>query len=523
MRNSFLTVVIFAVVVSATYFYLKSPDIVQTKLEVLKENYSKTRDKKPVDHSKFEVLQKQFSSPQEVVKTCMSCHNEVHKELLDSPHFRWQRPVYENGRGVTYLGKANAINNFCIGVQGSEVSCNKCHASFGEDEAMLAMDGNAENIDCLVCHDNSATYLKGNNMNGYPDKSVDLSLVAKSVGTPTRDNCGVCHFFGGGGNNVKHGDLEKAQFHTTKEIDVHMADNGGNLICIDCHTTENHNIKGRLFTIESSNTNRVSCTDCHTELPHESMVLNEHTVKVACQTCHIPTYAKVNSVNTDWDWSTAGKLDKDGKPFEVEDSLGDHIYKSIKGTFKYARNKKPDYIWFNGTAEHYLLGDKISEKETLLVMNKMNGSYNDEFSQIIPVNIHYTKQPFDPVTRMLIQPKLAALKKGEGAYWQDFDWIKASEKGMEAAGLPFSGKLDWFNTVSYWPINHMVAPKENSLQCVDCHNSENSRLAGLNDFYMPARDKYELVDTLGNLMILLTIAGVLAHGSLRFYFAKKQK
>ena len=59
-----------------------------------------------------------------------------------------------------------------------------------------------------------------------------------------------------------------------------------------------------------------------------------------------------------WKWSDAGKL-KDGKPYEEEDSLGNHNYMSIKGSFVWERNVKPDYIWFNGTADHYLLGDTI--------------------------------------------------------------------------------------------------------------------------------------------------------------------
>ena len=47
----------------------------------------------------------------------------------------------------------------------------------------------------------------------------------KSVGLPTRDNCGKCHFDGGGGNNVKHGDLDESLYFPQKDLDVHM---GGN-------------------------------------------------------------------------------------------------------------------------------------------------------------------------------------------------------------------------------------------------------------------------------------------------------
>ena len=105
---------------------------------------------------------------------------------------------------------------------------------------------------------------------------------------------------------------------------------------------------------------RRSCEECHGETPHAEDILNEHTLKVACQTCHIPTYAKVNPTKMRWDWSTAGRL-RDGKPYEEKDALGDDSYVSIKGSFVWGRNVKPEYVWFNGTASHYLLGDTVED------------------------------------------------------------------------------------------------------------------------------------------------------------------
>ncbi|PHQ95640.1 MAG: hypothetical protein COB39_12730 [Marinosulfonomonas sp.] len=34
--------------------------------------------------------------------------------------------------------------------------------------------------------------------------AVDLKKAAQSVGMPGRENCGNCHFYGGGGDNMKH-------------------------------------------------------------------------------------------------------------------------------------------------------------------------------------------------------------------------------------------------------------------------------------------------------------------------------
>jgi hypothetical protein len=204
-----------------------------------------------------------------------------------------------------------------------------------------------------------------------------------------------------------------------------------------------------------------------------------------------------------------------------EDSMGNHAYMSIKGSFIWEKNVKPDYVWFNGTASHYLEGDKIKDTSKALVLNQLRGSYSDDESKIIPVKIHTAKQPYDPINKILIQPKLFAEKKGEGAYWKDFNWQTASREGMIDAGLPFSGKISFIETEMYWPVNHMVASKENSLSCNSCHTRENSRLADLKDFYLPGRDYSKIVDFIGIWNIILALIGIMIHGSLRIFTAKK--
>ena len=39
-------------------------------------------------------------------------------------------------------------------------------------------------------------------------------------------------------------------------------------------------------------------------------------------------------------------------------------------------------------------------------------------------------------------------------------------------GLPYSGEYGFAETWMYWPSTHMVQPKENALQCADCHSDE---------------------------------------------------
>ncbi len=516
MKKIILTLSFLALIVISFVIVVRSSTYNPPEVSEIRERFKKTELSK-VNHATFPILDQHFDKPQEVTEACISCHTTRHREVMNSSHWNWERPEYIPGKGIVYLGKKNAVNNFCIGTQSNEQACAKCHIGFGMNEKGFTFT-DSTNIDCMVCHDNSGSYVKANNLGGYPDPALNLNEIAQFIGRPTRDNCGVCHFFGGGGNNVKHGDLDSEMFQPDKELDVHMAIEGANLVCIDCHTTEQHQISGKVYSLASMNVNRNDCEQCHTARPHKNEIINEHTIKVACQTCHIPKYAKANATKMYWDWSTAGKL-KNGEPYHEEDSLGNHTYLSIKGSFKWDRNVEPDYIWFNGTADHYLLGDKIKDTTNALVLNQLYGSYNDRTAKIIPVKIHMAKQIFDPVNMYLIQPHLFSDKKGDGAFWVDFNWQEASERGMENIGLPFSGKYSFIETEMYWPINHQVSPKEESLKCNDCHTRENSRLAGLTDFYMPGRDYSPIVDNLGIVVIILSLIGIIAHGSIRIFLA----
>ncbi|MBI9071611.1 MAG: tetrathionate reductase family octaheme c-type cytochrome [Melioribacteraceae bacterium] len=517
-KNIFVTMIlVIFVLILVNVFHDK--DNYNLRLEKLRQEYAIPKESS-IDHSKLPVLQKTFKTPQEVTETCIACHTERHKEVMASSHWNWERTSYISGRGLTSTGKKNVLNNFCIGASSNEDACAKCHIGYGainNDEYDLT---NASNVDCMVCHDNSTEYLKGSAMAGYPDRTVNLNKVAQSVGRPKKDNCGSCHFYSGGGNNVKHGDLEESILSATKDVDVHMAANGMDMVCVDCHTAENHKLKGKLYSISSTNSDRSNCEDCHTNLPHFDEMLNRHTAKIACQTCHIPEYAKVNATKMAWKWSDAGKL-KDGQPYHEEDEDGNHTYLSMKGSFDWQKNVTPDYVWFNGTADHYVLGDTI--KSVPVQMNTLFGSATDGKSKIIPVKIHKGDQIYDKKYNNLIQPKVFAKEVGDSAYWKDFDWNLAAAAGMKKIGLPYSGEYGFVETEMYWPVNHMVSPKEKSLMCVDCHVRENGRLQNLTGFYLPGRDKNDILDSLGTIMIILAMVGVLAHGSIRFIMAIRKE
>ena len=43
---------------------------------------------------------------------------------------------------------------------------------------------------------------------------------------------------------------------------------------------------------------------------------------------------------------------------------------------------------------------------------------------------------------------------------------------MKEAGLKYSGKIKFVNTLMHWPINHGVVPKQESLSCTHCHGPD---------------------------------------------------
>ncbi len=393
-----------------------------------------------------------LNSGSEVTAACLVCHPSAARDVMQTSHWTWaghkiDRPEQSE---PLYVGKRNLINNFCIHAGPNMEKCASCHAGYGwaDDNFDFRVE---TNVDCLVCHDQTNTYQKG--LAGQPEKGVDLVAVAQSVGRPTRTNCGQCHFKGGGGDAVKHGDLDGTMYFPQARIDVHMGQH--ELQCVDCHRTQNHQIPGCGMALSHEETLRVNCTDCHRETPHGNQRLDFHTASVACQTCHIPRMAIDTATKMSWDWSTAGDGSRGEDP---------HVYLKSKGSFHYAQNVRPEYYWFNGRAERYLTGDKIDPRRVVQI-NRPLGDASDPAAKIWPFKVHRGKQVYDPVHLHLLTPRTW----GPGGYWTDFDWDQACRLGAKSTGLEYSGQFDFVETEMYWPLSHMVQASEKALQCIDCH------------------------------------------------------
>ena len=428
-----------------------------------------------------------------------------------------------------------------MSIKSNEARCTSCHAGYGWKDKNFDFTSE-KNVDCLVCHEQTGTYKKFPTGAGHPVSEPkkfggkmfyppNWNKVAQSVGRPDRKNCGTCHFYGGGGDGVKHGDLDSSLYNPSQQLDVHMSEEGGDFTCVRCHTTEAHSIAGRCYKkpayeerkslIDDDQIKRISCVSCHTTTPHKpGHKANDHTDMVACQSCHIPEFARVNPTKMWWDWSKAGRLNEKGKPILTEGKYGKHSYHGKKGEFRWEKNVVPEYDWFNGSLEYHLFTEKFDPANAPIELNKVQGSREDPRALIYPFKIHRAKQPYDTKLNKFVNVHLFG--KDKDAYWKSYDWQRAITAGMDYMGLPYSGEFDFIETKYHFPITHMVAPKEDSLACNQCH-ADNARLAQLTGFYMPGRDKNVLVDTIGWLAVIGSLGGVGIHAALRRRFAKKRQ
>jgi octaheme c-type cytochrome (tetrathionate reductase family) len=488
------------------------------------------------DHTKFEVLQQPFADGPAVTEACLSCHTEAGQHFMKNIHWTWE---YVNRDTGQLLGKRHLINNFCTNARGNEGMCAQCHAGYGwKDESFDFTD--ETNIDCLVCHDNTGTYYKTPNSGGHPACAVmfedlpplDLTYVARNVGLPRRANCGKCHFNGGGGDNVKHGDLSTALIDPPRELDVHMDKDGLNFACTACHLTKRHLWAGSRYDVIAKDTEGTgkpgerrdvaTCESCHGLSPHPvnsvaNFKLNDHIASIACQTCHIPEFARGGvATMVEWDWRTAGKT-RDGEGYHehgyIQGNGEDrYVYKSIKGNFTYGEDLVPEYAWFDGQMRYTTIHTRFDLDAQPIEINSFTGSRHDLDSRIWPFKRMRTWMPVDEGNGTLVYAHLWG--EDEAAYWGGYDMGVAIEKGMKDFGLDYSGDYGYAETTSWWPITHMVAPKEQALACRDCHAAD-GRLDGLGDIYLPGRDHSRWLDNVGLLAVLATLITILGHALIR--------
>lgn len=398
-----------------------------------------------------EQIQGQFASAQEVTVKCLECHRQQAEEVLHSTHWTWVRPQTINGNSVN-AGKKESLAGFAIDVAANGARCLRCHISTSPQKESFERPA-ADMVDCLACHDTTGQYR--HDAAPAQGQEPDLTAMARNVGRPTPRNCTGCHFADCGlAPSTLRG--EKTQ-GSADLADVHLRAAGPAFTCQTCHLRgDSHTITRQL----SGNNGSESCASCHTATPHALELLNRHSVTVACQTCHIPAYAKDEPALIAWNWLMTGKTNTifragTGAGLQLHDQNG----------FWSASDIEPVYLWDDGADQIYTRGQKIQPQELTVLQQPGEKSAS---SRLAPFRVLYGTQLYDSKYRYLISPLLEA--EGE-VLFPGSDWEAIARKGMEAMVLPFSGKYGFTTTATYRRINHGVAPAADALDCLDCHGA----------------------------------------------------
>ncbi|MGB9624070.1 MAG: multiheme c-type cytochrome [Phycisphaerae bacterium] len=416
--------------------------------------------------------------------TCVACHETEAQQMFGTVHYLEFGPAPNVPNIPSYAGKGRlGFNTYCGSILSSRRStCWTCHISYGKVPQPKMTTDQLNNIDCLMCHQDQyqrkaagpvetltfTDYLGAShtwklpiedavgNFVAMPDEAkmtITALQAAQTVHRPTRGSCLRCHAGAGGADGTKRGDLSSVSVDPPLTSDIHMSSQGGNLSCQACHQTANHHMLGRGLDLrENDRPERLSCTLCHPAQPHSDTRLNNHAGHIACQTCHIPTYAKDISTETARDWQA---------PFWSPGLLGGQGgYKpgETRGT-----NLRPTYAWFDGTSQVYILGQTPPQNaQGQYELATPYGGVNSPTAQIFPMKEHTSNSARHDATGQMIPHSTFK-------YFVTGDFSQAVADGMAWAGL--SGSWTLVNVHTYQTLNHGVEPKDNALLCAQCHKA----------------------------------------------------
>jgi len=142
------------------------------------------------------------------------------------------------------------------------------------------------NIDCLLC--TLRIQADGGEGGGQaPDRagpSIDVLKAAQSVQNPTNDMCLRCHMAPAGGRTTSTASPDDGQRRPRCEGDAVPR----LPYCKETQGRRRVRHQGQeLLDV------KVACENCHAS-PHKgknAKIMDRHTARIACQTCHIPTIA----------------------------------------------------------------------------------------------------------------------------------------------------------------------------------------------------------------------------------------
>ena len=401
---------------------------------------------------------------------CLNCHVEEARQVYAATHYQWQGDALYMTHGPARQGKiAGAMNSYCINIVGNWNTCGSCHIGQGAQpvEADSPTTAQLANIDCLVCHQVGYKRVRGQDGLFVPDTAnmtITLDEAVQTVHRPVRANCLQCHAKAGGGDAVKRGDLALATIDTAdRDYDVHMSTAGGNLDCTACHRPQQHRFPGKGSDIRPTDLDvEVACTSCHTgkdtATGHATVDINRHVARVACQTCHIPTYAK-DAYDT-----TADEATETYRTWRDTHSTAPPFHPA--GTK--ANDLVPQYRFWDRTSANYNLGeDAVLDTGTgAYPTSRPVGTVDDASgrSKLYPFKYKRAEQPL-----LTGRNELVALDTK--VFFATADADAATRAGIANMGYDPSEPYEWVATDTFQLLNHQVSPAYQALQCTDCHGN----------------------------------------------------
>lgn len=292
-----------------------------------------------------------------------------------------------------------------------------------------------------------------------PDESampISILEAARTVHLPTRASCLRCHATAGGRDGGKRGDMSSVTAHPPLSSDVHMSDSGAGLTCVDCHYAGGHRFVGRGLDLRPNDADtRLTCAKCHTARPHGDYSSTRasrdgHAAHVACQTCHIPRFARDLPTEMARDWQQP-RFDP-----AACSGQGGWAPSHVLGT-----NMVPVYNWFDGTSKLYVLGQSLNaDPDGSYGLARPNGSVNSTNAQLFPMKKHTSVQARHRDSGEMIPHSTFV-------YFTTASFENAIASGQAQTGL--IGSYDLVPTYEYQTVNHGVVAASSALACANCH------------------------------------------------------
>ncbi|WP_158002517.1 PKD domain-containing protein [Methyloterricola oryzae] len=431
----------------------------------------------PMAQSEFEKLplgseeaHKQLSNVD-----CMTCHQEVYKRFPNPAAGYFENMVLEN-----VVEDQNGILSAALTGQVTRVGL----------KGIPVLDQVTKDFQFVPADPTNPE------LAGMPTAKMPITALeaARTVHPTTRKSCLSCHAGAAGANGAKRGDLSTALISPPVEMDVHMSPAGANQTCSTCHNApgdkgEGHRVRGRGLDLRANDVSaRFTCDSagCHSNRPHGDYSAttgssrDKHAMKVACQTCHIPTYAKVvngvgiaTEILRDWQTPQVSQTACNGR--------GGWLPKVEEGS-----NLVPTYEWFDGTSRVYYIGEvlhggpagdvptkvlpsavatSLGTTSAAYVLGAPNGGVASSAAKLYPMKEHWGK-----LARHKATDTLVAHSTFEFFRTGDFD--TAVRNGM--ANTPGMASTDDYEVVpvhTYQTINHGVDSSSSALACGACHSA----------------------------------------------------